>query len=270
MNQTPYIILDVPNLSHRNWHALDKNRVKLPVVFGLLRDLHTLARILGSTRFLFCFDSDRCVRRKLYPEYKVNRRNPTDRQEVEIQMQLLREEFLPLLGYHNVFRRAGAEADDLMAVLTAQLRGEAQVILVSTDQDLWQLVDDLHVVIWNPSLKRTINALYLWDNLQVHPSEMVTFKSLVGCPSDNIPGVPGIGELRASLYLRNLLDDTYLNIIKQHRDLLASNMQLIQLPCSLLPDIQLRVVQDDVGLVAWNDVVSSVNMDALLNKVPAP
>jgi DNA polymerase-1 len=96
-----------------------------------------------------------------------------------------------------VVRMEGFEADDLIGTLAA--RGEAEgfdVTIVSGDKDMMQLVGD-HVRIFDPMKDRYIGSAEVVEKFSVEPARVIDVMGLMGDTSDNVPGIPGVGEVTA-------------------------------------------------------------------------
>lgn len=139
-------------------------------------------------------------RHKMYAEYKGTRKPMA--QELRQQVPLMKE-MLRAMGV-TIVEKEGYEADDIIGTIAK--KGEAQgleVSVVSGDRDLLQLASD-HIKIRIPKTKRTGTEIedYLAKDVvekyQVTPKEFIDVKALMGDSSDNIPGVPGIGEKTAT------------------------------------------------------------------------
>lgn len=132
-------------------------------------------------------------RNALFPEYKAGR----DKQPEDLGAQLplvaeLCEAFgVPMLEVPDF------EADDVIATLVATAPDDAEVCIVSTDKDLMQLVRP-GVELLDTAKNRRIDAEAVEDRFGVPPSKLLDVRALVGDPSDNIPGVKGIGEKGAA------------------------------------------------------------------------
>lgn len=138
-------------------------------------------------------------RHEMYSEYKGTRKPMAEelRQQVPVM-----KEVLKAMGV-TVVERAGYEADDILGTIAKQSEAAGlEVALVSGDRDLLQLASE-HIKIRIPKTKRTgteIEDYYAADvkeKYQVTPTEFIDVKALMGDSSDNIPGVPGIGEKTA-------------------------------------------------------------------------
>ena len=132
-------------------------------------------------------------RKRLYPEYKAGR----DKQPEDLSAQLpLIAEICAAFGV-SMLTIDDFEADDVIATLVAGAPGEAEVCIVSTDKDLMQLVGD-GVEMLDTAKGRRIDAAAVEERFGVPPSQLLDVRALVGDPSDNIPGVKGIGEKGAA------------------------------------------------------------------------
>ena len=139
-------------------------------------------------------------RHEMYPEYKGTRKGMADelRQQVPVMKDVLRA-----MGI-TIIERAGYEADDILGTIarTAEEKG-MEVSVISGDRDFLQLATE-HVKIRIPKTKRTgteiedYNAKDVIEKYGVTPTEFIDLKALMGDASDNIPGVPGIGEKTAA------------------------------------------------------------------------
>ncbi|MCM1222309.1 MAG: hypothetical protein NC548_48365 [Lachnospiraceae bacterium] len=136
---------------------------------------------------------ERTFRRKMYPPYKAQRKAHDD----DIIMQLkYAQQIAALLGYKFINNEL-YEADDVLGMIS-KLLGEqgTDVILASSDRDLYQLVDD-HTFIMAPKHNELIDEQWLFNTYQMTPQQWIELKMLQGDRSDNIPGIPGVGEKTA-------------------------------------------------------------------------
>jgi DNA polymerase I len=160
------------------------------------------------THLAVIFDqSERTFRNELYPEYKAHR--PPAPEDLIPQFPLTRkatEAFgVPAL------EAPGFEADDLIAAYARHV-GEAggEVVIVSSDKDLMQLVND-RVIMFDPMKNAEIRAPQVFDKFGVTPDKVIDVQALCGDPVDNVPGAPGIGVKTAALLINEYGDlDTLL------------------------------------------------------------
>ena len=135
-----------------------------------------------------------------YPEYKGTRKPMPEelREQVPLMKEVLQKMNVPILT------KEGFEADDIIGTVSKRFQKEGlEVSVVSGDRDLLQLSDE-HILIRIPKTKRGQTQIYDYRpedvkaEYQVTPLEFIDVKALMGDPSDNIPGVPSIGEKTAT------------------------------------------------------------------------
>ncbi len=161
-------------------------------------------------------------RRDIYPEYKANRKPaPADfYEQVPILHQLLEAFNIPFYEIDN------HEADDIMATFATQAQEKGyETILVSSDHDLLQLISDSTVV---ATLKKGLTNVDYFDpkrfeaKYEMTPEQFIDYKALRGDPSDNLPGVAGVGEKTATQLIKDYqsLDEVY-----EHLDEIKGSLQ---------------------------------------------
>lgn len=169
------------------------------VVYGFFMALFTVLKSHQPQAVVVAFDVSReSFRTELYAEYKAHRQSMPD--DLKAQMALLIEG-IEALGI-PIFQVAGVEADDVIGTLSLQASQMPgwQVDILTGDQDAFQLVDEAgRVKVLIPSRKPKEGlTTYGWqqviEKLGVTPAQVIDFKGLKGDTSDNIPGVPGIGD----------------------------------------------------------------------------
>lgn len=139
-------------------------------------------------------DEQRSFRHEMYPEYKANRSEmPEDlRRQVPYFKTFIEALNIPVLI------ESGVEADDVIATLTVKARAEdLNVCIVSADKDLMQLLTDDHVRMIDTMRDKTFTRDSVMERFNVEPERVKYVLALAGDTSDNVPGVPGIGEKTA-------------------------------------------------------------------------
>ena len=214
-----FIIIDGNALLHRAWHALPALTTKkgelVNAVYGFALVFLKVLKDLKPTYITVTFDKKApCFRHQEFKEYKATRKKQPD----ELYQQIPR--IKKILGAFNVpiFEKQGFEADDLIGTL-AQKTKDAENIIVTGDLDTLQLINENTKVY---TLKRGVTESVLYDQEKVKeryglkPEQLIDFKALRGDPSDNIPGVKGIGEKTAVNLLKefNTLENVYQNLDK--------------------------------------------------------
>jgi len=242
------LLIDGNNLCYQAFFTmgdLSNEEIRVGVIYGFTRKIQYLSQKYKTSRFIFYFDSQRNQRKKIYPEYKAKRReNPVPGIEhLYDQISLLRKEILPELGFKNIFIQAGYESDDLIAHTTLEQRNK-QYIIVSNDNDLWQLLD-YHVEIHN-SKGNLLNLKWFMDTYSgLHPWYWGQIKAVMGCTTDNVVGVNGVGEKTATKYFcGELKKGKAFEAIESSKEIIDRNRKLVHLPFKGNPPIEIKIKKD--------------------------
>ena len=201
----PLLLIDGNSLTYRAFFALPTDMSTAAgqvtnAVFGVTSMLINLMRDHGSGRVAVAFDRpEPTFRHERIDTYKANRDAAPDilRQQMGLVRQVIETLGIPIIEL------PGFEADDIIATLATEARDAAvDVIIVTGDRDTYQLVEDPHVkVLYN---RRGVSDYVLYDEAGiaertgVPPRLYVPYAALRGDPSDNLPGVPGVGEKTAA------------------------------------------------------------------------
>jgi DNA polymerase I len=201
----PLILIDGNSLTYRAFFALptDLSTASGQVtnaVFGFTSMLINLMRDHGHRRMAVAFDRpEPTFRHEQVDTYKANRQAAPDilRQQIGLVRQVVET-----LGI-RVLELPGYEADDIIATLATQGRDAGlDVIVVTGDRDVYQLVEDPHIkVLYN---RRGVSDYVLYDEAGIEertgvpPARYLQYAALRGDTSDNLPGVPGVGEKTAA------------------------------------------------------------------------
>jgi DNA polymerase-1 len=201
----PLLLIDGNSLTYRAFFALPTDLATASgqvtnAVFGFTSMLINLMRDHGHRRMAVAFDRpEPTFRHERLESYKANRDAAPD--ILRQQMGLVRE-VVETLGI-TVIDQAGYEADDIIATLATQARDAGlDVIVVTGDRDAYQLVEDPQVkVLYN---RRGVSDYVLYDEAGIEertgvaPRLYLQYAALRGDQSDNLPGVPGVGEKTAA------------------------------------------------------------------------
>ena len=165
-------------------------------LFGFVNMIARQAEALKPDYVAVAFDLKApTFRHKMYDAYKAGRRPMPE----ELAMQFpVAKELLLAMGYH-VLSLEGYEADDILGTLAAMAAGEgAEAYLLTGDRDALQLItEDVHVLLATNTETVDMDETKFFEKYGVPSSVFVDVKALMGDSSDNIPGVPGIGEKTA-------------------------------------------------------------------------
>jgi len=211
-------VIDTFGFFFRNYYALPHLRSKKGFPTGLLTGfinfIGQLAKEHGTDYLVFALDSkEKTIRKEIDPNYKANRPEPPE----ELQKQLpVAIEWIKKMGFKQI-EIPGYEADDVIGSLAEFARQKGiKVQIVSHDKDLYQLIDDDRITIYDPVKKIEINEERCREKFGVEPRQIVDYLALVGDSSDNIPGVRGIGPKGATKLLKTFgtLENIYANLDK--------------------------------------------------------
>lgn len=187
-------------------------------VYGFTNMLIKLLAGLDVTHVAAVFDSgSKTFRNEIYEAYKANR--PPCPEDLKPQFPLIRQsaEALNLA----ILEKVGFEADDIIATIAKKYADENhQVLIVSSDKDLMQLVDD-NILMYDAMKNKIIGAKEVKEKFFVEPKKVLDVLSLIGDSSDNIPGVKGIGPKTAAELIEQFgtLENIFENLdqIKQEK-----------------------------------------------------
>ncbi|MDO8667491.1 MAG: DNA polymerase I [bacterium] len=209
------MIIDGNALIHRSFHALPPLTTKtgeiVNAVYGFTSVLIKALREFKPEYVVLTLDrKEKTFRHERFTDYKATRVKAPD--ELYAQIPRVKE---VARGFNiPIFELAGFEADDLIGTLASLVDDKVEKIIVTGDMDTMQLVND-HTKVF--TMKRGLTDAMVYDKQAVReryglePEQMIDFKALRGDPSDNIPGVKGIGEKTATELLQyfGTLDKIY-------------------------------------------------------------
>jgi DNA polymerase I len=268
------VLIDVENVSYRNFHAMPRNEFPRPATFGLLRDIGLFKRTLhtlcgGEMTLCFCFDCEEgSLRKEVLPSYKQNRMLSEERTLVREEIRMLRRDILPRIGYRNIFHHPGAEADDMIAAVVKSYP-KVRCLIITTDHDLYQLIDE-HAWYYNVVKKQRIAEEYVEErNFGVGPSLWVEYKSLTGCKTNNIPGIPRVGAKTGAMILQGTAKEKIMKLLEEHTHTVERNRNLIRLPYHALNlPARMTVQKDQPNHRTWDKLCRELDMKFLIGKCP--
>ncbi len=204
-NQKTLVLLDAHAILHRAYHALpDFTSPKgepTGALYGVVAMLLKIVEELKPDYIVACYDlPEPTYRHEVYKEYKAGRAKTED----ALVEQIIRSRDIFTAFGIPMYELAGFEADDMLGTIVEQTKGDKnlRVVIASGDMDTLQLVDKKKVLVY--TLKKGINDTVLYDEegvrgrFQFGPAQVADYKGLRGDPSDNIPGIKGIGEKTAT------------------------------------------------------------------------
>ncbi|WP_194163591.1 DNA polymerase I [Mycolicibacterium sp. P1-5] len=261
------LLLDGNSIAFRAFYALPaenfktKNGLTTNAVYGFTAMLINLLRDETPTHVAAAFDVSRqTFRSERYPEYKANRSATPD--EFRGQIEIIKE-VLVALGI-TVLAEPGFEADDIIATLATQAEQEAyRVLVVTGDRDSLQLVSPDVTVLYprkgvSDLTRFTPEAVV--EKYGLTPTQYPDFAALRGDPSDNLPGIPGVGEKTAAKWiieygsLQGLVDNVD-SVRGKVGDALRANLSSVILNrelTDLVKDVPLAQTPDTLRVQPWD------------------
>ncbi|WP_150451850.1 DNA polymerase I [Arenibacter lacus] len=220
--QKKLFLLDAYALIFRGYYALIKNPrinskgMDTSAIMGFMNSLLDVIRREKPDHLAVCFDKGGSVdRTELFPEYKANRDATPDAIKIAVPyiQEILKAMHIPVVELE------GWEADDIIGTLAKQAEKEDyQVYMVTPDKDFGQLVSE-NIFMYRPA--RMGNGIEIWGIPEIqkrfgvdHPEQVIDYLGMMGDASDNIPGLPGVGDKTARKFIaeygsmENLLANT--------------------------------------------------------------
>ena len=196
--ENPFILVDGSSYLYRAYHAFppltNSKGEPTGAMYGVLNMLRSLIIQYKPSHVAVVFDAKgKTFRDELYEEYKSNRPPMPDdlREQIEPLHEMVQAMGLPLLSI------TGVEADDVIGTLALKAAAEGKNVLISTgDKDMAQLVTP-NVTLINTMTNVILGPDEVKEKYGVPPELIIDFLALMGDSSDNIPGVPGVGEKTA-------------------------------------------------------------------------
>lgn len=211
-DKAPLILVDGSSYLYRAFHALPPltNSKGLPTgaVKGVINMMRRLQKDYPDSTTAVIFDAKgKTFRDEIYSEYKANRPPMPDelRSQIEPIHNIIRAMGMPLISIE------GVEADDVIGTYAVQATEQQQPVIISTgDKDIAQLVNQ-HISLVNTMTDTFMDRDGVIEKFGIPPELIIDYLALLGDKSDNIPGVPGVGEKTALGLLQGLggLDSIY-------------------------------------------------------------
>jgi DNA polymerase-1 len=262
-DKTPLILVDGSSYLYRAFHALPPltNSKGLPTgaVKGVINMMRRLQKDYPDSTTAVIFDAKgKTFRDDIYSDYKANRPPMPDELRSQIQPihDVIRAMGMPLISI------GGVEADDVIGTYAVQATEKKQPVVISTgDKDIAQLVNE-HISLVNTMTDTELDREGVIAKFGIPPELIIDFLALLGDKSDNIPGVPGVGEKTALGLLQGLggIDSIYQRLdevetlsfrgaktmaakLEEHRELAYLSYQL----ATIKTDVEVDLAVDELA-----------------------
>lgn len=286
-NNELLLLVDAHALLHRAYHALPptmstQDGIPTNSLYGFTLTTLIALEKFKPTHVAVCFDEkEPTLRKQAYPEYKANRPAAAD----DLAIQLSKAQEIPKsMGLYTI-SGDGHEADDYLGTLAEIAKNQGmKVVILTGDKDTFQLVDDkVSVCTLRTGMKDTVlmNPDKIQIKMGLRPDQVVDFKGLRGDPSDNIPGVPGVGDKTATKLLQKhqTLDGIYehldddpdikgkmLEKLRDNKEQAYLSRELATIKRDIPIDIDLAELELKLDESGTNEVFSRFEFRSLLSR----
>jgi len=219
-----FFVIDGNTYIHRAYHALPplsaSNGQQINAVYGFVKLLIKIKNNFVPDYIVVCFDyPSKNFRYRIFKDYKANR-NPLD--ETLISQMPIAKEAVEALAMAKIEMK-GYEADDLIATIVENNKKiDVQTIIVTADKDIFQLIEEQNVLVWNDSKNVMYDVKKVKQTYGVMPNQLIDVFALMGDVVDNIPGIKGIGKKTAIKLVKRF--GTLENIL-QNLDFIEGNVR---------------------------------------------
>lgn len=200
------LLIDAMNCLHRAWHSYSKlqnSGQPVSIIFGMPSIVNGLINKFHPDKLLVIWDGKKSSHRlELLPEYKAHRKTRTTQEHEDfVRQKTTTMELFHSLGVKQVIN-IDQEADDMIYYFVRKYKKDKanKITIVSTDKDFHQLLCS-NVKIWNTHKEAFVHSENCEKLMGYTPQQCVSYLTLRGDDSDNIPGYRGIGEVKAKQFL---------------------------------------------------------------------
>lgn len=275
----PIIVVDSLNFFTRHFvvnPTMSRHGQQIGGFVGFLKGLKLLTEKLLPKRVIVVWEGGGSTRRRsIFPEYKQGSRpqklnryyegdipDTVENRDFQVKLTIEALKHVPVQQIYV----ADCEADDVIGYMCRYLFPEDNIVVVSSDKDLYQLIDH-RVTQWSPGQKKFITPDEVRDKFGLWPENMCIARSFIGDQSDSIPGIAGAGFKtmtkrfpflceKKSLMIQDVLDEaskmsgTKVQLIKnilENQDIVKRNWKLMHLDIGNLSGDQIKKITDSVS-----------------------
>jgi len=244
----PTLIFDATALAYNAFYSigttLSYNGKPTGVIYGFLKKVLQLALKFKTNDMVFCWDAGYSWREVNYPYYKQDRKakkenaSPEDKEmfdQLLFQQLQLNHSILPRMGLKNSFCFAKYEGDDLIGELVKEYFKDRKKIVVTSDNDMYQLLDIADIYLLHK--KKIFTHKMFQEEYGIHADQWPLAKAIGGCSGDGIIGVQGVSDPKnpksnALKYIKGeLVKGTIYDRIKREKHgVIETNLPLVTIP----------------------------------------
>ncbi|MEN8718050.1 MAG: DNA polymerase I [Sulfurovum sp.] len=277
-------IIDTFGFLFRSYYALpplkSKDGFPTGLLTGFMNFISNIGKDFETDYIVFALDAKgKTFRSDIFEEYKSHRPDvPEDLlKQLPIAISWVEE-----MGFKTALRN-GFEADDIIASIAQDAKEKGfEVRVVSHDKDLYQLIDDNKVYLFDPIKKEVIDENKCFTKYGVNPAQFTDYQSLLGDSADNVPGVKGVGAKTAQALIEQFgtLDNIYENLeniekkrwktlLTEGKDMAYISKQLVTLStdCHCIDNIDEFILPEENPILKIADTLNEFGLNRVLDRV---
>ena len=277
-------VIDTFGFLFRSYFALpplkSKDGFPTGLLTGFINFIANIGKDFQTDYIVFALDAKGdTFRNELYDGYKAQR--PAVPEDLLKQLPIAIS-WIEQMGFKTAIR-TGFEADDIVASIAqdAKMKG-LEVRVVSHDKDLYQLIEDNCIYLFDPIKKVVINEAMCLEKYGVHPNQFTDYQSLLGDSADNIPGVKGVGAKTAEALIQQFgtLENIYDNLeniekkrwktlLEDSREMAFISKQLVTLSrdCHVIDNLDEFILPSENPILKISDILQKYDMSKVLDRV---
>ncbi len=277
-------IIDTFGFLFRSFYALpplkSKDGFPTGLLTGFMNFISNIGKDFQTDYLVFALDAKGdTFRNEIYSQYKAHR---PDVPEDLLKQLPIAIEWIEKMGFQTAMK-TGFEADDLIASIAHDaVIKDLEVRIVSHDKDLYQLIDDDKVYLFDPIKKDIINEDKCINKYGIKPKQFTDYQALIGDSADNVPGVKGVGAKTAEALISEYetLDNIYANIeniektrwknlLIDGKEMAYISKQLVTLDkdCHCIDDIENYILPNENPILKIEELLRSYDLSRIIDRV---
>jgi len=277
-------IIDTFGFLFRSFYALpplkSKDGFPTGLLTGFMNFISNIGKDFETDYLVFALDAKgNTFRNEIYDQYKAHR---PDVPEDLLKQLPIAIEWIEQMGFQTAMK-TGFEADDIIASIAHDaIQKDLKVRIVSHDKDLYQLIDDDRVYLFDPIKKDVINEEKCIKKYGITPKQFTDYQSLLGDSADNVPGVKGVGAKTAEalitqfgsleqIYnnLDNIEKTRWKNLLTEGKEMAFISKQLVTLDkdCHCIDDIETYTLPEENPILKIEEKLRSYDLSRIIDRV---
>lgn len=277
-------IIDTFGFLFRSFYALpplkSKDGFPTGLLTGFMNFISNIGKDFQTDYLVFALDAKGdTFRNEIYEQYKAHR---PDVPEDLLKQLPVAIEWIEKMGFQTAMK-VGFEADDIIASIAHDaVQKDLEVRIVSHDKDLYQLIDDDRVYLFDPIKKDVINEDKCINKYGISPKQFTDYQSLIGDSADNVPGVKGVGAKTAEALIKEYktLDNIYTNLeniektrwknlLTEGKEMAYISKQLVTLnkDCHCIDQLENYILPEENPILKIEEVLRSYDLNRIVDRV---